>query len=147
MILNPFQERAVSANGHCTILACAGSGKTRVLTERAARLLANHPKGRLCAVTFTRYAAQELRSRILSSCGKDQARRLAVGTFHSIALGQLKRASRKKPLRLLSEGERLAVLRRCWKQHAPSLAFEAVVQARGRGQGKACPSRVLRCSS
>lgn len=129
MELNPYQERAVAATGHCTILACPGSGKTRVLSERAARLLANHPKGRLCAVTFTRDAAEELRSRILASCGQDHARRLAVGTFHSLALAQLKRASRKKPPRLLSEGERLAVLRRCWEQHAPELSFDEVVRA------------------
>lgn len=129
MELNPFQERAVAATGHCTILACPGSGKTRVLSERAARLLANHHKGRLCAVTFTRDAAEELRSRILASCGQAHARRLAVGTFHSLALAQLKRASRKKPLRLLSEGERLAVLRRCWEQHAPELSFDEVVRA------------------
>lgn len=129
MELNPYQERAVAATGHCTILACPGSGKTRVLSERAARLLANHPKGRLCAVTFTRDAAEELRSRILASCGQDHARRLAVGTFHSLALAQLKRVSRKKPPRLLSEGERLAVLRRCWEQHAPELSFDEVVRA------------------
>lgn len=129
MELNPYQERAVATAGHCTILACPGSGKTRVLSARAARLLANHPKGRLCAVTFTRDAAEELRSRILASCGQEHARRLAVGTFHSLALAQLKRASRKKPPRLLSEGERLAVLRRCCKQHAPDLPFDDVVQA------------------
>ncbi|MEO1767970.1 ATP-dependent helicase [Thiobacter aerophilum] len=129
MELNPYQERAVAATGHCTILACPGSGKTRVLSERAARLLASHSKGRLCAVTFTRDAADELRSRILASCGQDHARRLAVGTFHSIALGQLKRINRAKPLRLLSEGERLAVLRRCWQQHAPDLEFDDVIQA------------------
>lgn len=111
------------------ILACPGSGKTRVLSARAARLLANHPKGRLCAVTFTRDVAEELRSRILTSCGQDHARRLAVGTFHSLALAQIKRGSRRKPPRLLSEGERLAVLRRCWKQHAPNSSFDDVVQA------------------
>lgn len=129
MELNPYQERAVRATGHCTILACPGSGKTRVLSARAARLLANHPKGRLCAVTFTRDAAEELRSRILTSCGQDHARRLAVGTFHSLALAQIKRGTRWKPPRLLSEGERLAVLRRCWKQHAPNSSFDDVVQA------------------
>lgn len=129
MELNPYQERAVAASGHCTILACPGSGKTRVLSVRAARLLANHDKGRLCAVTFTRDAAEELRSRILAACGQDHARRLAVGTFHSLALAQIKRFSGGKPPRLLSEGERLAVLWRCWQQHAPNIAFENVVQA------------------
>jgi superfamily I DNA/RNA helicase len=129
MKLNPYQERAVSATGHCTILACPGSGKTRVLSTRAARLLINHPKGRLCAVTFTRDAAEELRTRILASCGQDHLRRLAVGTFHSLALAQIKRSDRGRSLRLLSEGERLAVLRRVWKQHAPDISFDEAVQA------------------
>ena len=97
----------VAAQGHCTILACPGSGKTLVLSERAARLLTTHPKGRLCAVTFTRDAAEELKSRILASCGQDHARRLAVGTFHSLALARLKRAGLSKSPRLLSEGERM----------------------------------------
>ncbi len=139
MKLNPYQERAVTASGHCTILACPGSGKTRVLSARAARLLANHPKGRLCAVTFTRDAAEELRSRILATCGQDHARRLAVGTFHSLALAQIKRFSRSKPPRLLSEGERLAVLRRCWKQHVPNVSFDDVVQAVDATKAKLAP--------
>ena len=129
MELNPYQERAVAVSGHCTILACPGSGKTRVLSARAERLLANHPKGRLCAVTFTRDAADELRTRIVASCGQDHSRRLAVGTFHSLALAQIKRFRQERPPRLLSEGERLAVLRRCWKQHASSLSFDEAVQA------------------
>ena len=129
MALNPHQERAVSTVGHCTVLACPGSGKTRVLSERAIRLLASHDKGRLCAVTFTRDAAAELKARILPSCGANVARRLAVGTFHSIALSQLKRLPRsQKPRRLLSDGERMAVLRRCIAQHPIDTTFEDVVK-------------------
>lgn len=139
MILNPHQERAVTATGHCTILACPGSGKTRVLSARAAYLLTNNPKGRLCAVTFTRDAAVELRSRILQACGPAHARRLADGTFHSLALAQIKRFGKGKPPRLLAEGERLAVLRRCWKQHAPDLTFESVIQGVDRVKSRLAP--------
>ena len=114
--------------GHCTVLACPGSGKTRVLSARAAQLLESEPKGRLVAVSFTRDAATELRSRILAACGQKQARRLGVGTFHSLALAQLRRSSSGKMPRLLSEGERLAVLRRCWKAPA-DISFETAVQA------------------
>ena len=129
MELNPHQERAVSAVGHCTVLACPGSGKTRVLSERAIRLLSLNDKGRLCAVTFTRDAASELKERILPSCDSDVGRRLAVGTFHSIALSQLKRLPRPhKPKRLLSEGERLALLRRCLAQHPIEAPFDEVLK-------------------
>lgn len=55
--------------------------------------------------------------------------RLAVGTFHSLALNQQKRFSKTKPPRLISDGERMAVLRRCWRQHAPSLNFDFICKA------------------
>lgn len=128
MILNPHQERAVNALGHCTILACPGSGKTRVLTERAIRLLSSHDKGRLCAVTFTKDAATELKDRILPRCSATAGNRIAVGTFHSIALSQLKRSGvvRKMP-RLLSEGERLALLRRCLACQSSKIALDEAV--------------------
>lgn len=99
-----------------------------MLSERAARLIADNSTGRLCAVTFTRDAADELKARILASCSKEHERRLAVGTFHSIALAQLRRSKKRLP-RLLSEGERLTLLRRCWNHHAPELSFEEAVQA------------------
>lgn len=129
MDLNPFQERAINTNGHCTVLACPGSGKTRVLAKRAARLLNSHERGRLCAVTFTRDAASELKSRILSACGQAAAVRLAIGTFHSIALSQIRRQSSNTLGRLISDGERLSLIRRCWQQHAKRLPMESVVQA------------------
>lgn len=129
MQLNPFQERAVKTQGHCTILACPGSGKTRVLSARAGHLIANHEIGRLCAVTFTRDAANELMTRILDTCGAQHARRLAVGTFHSLAMAQIKRNSKIRAPKLLGDGDRMAVLRRCWQEHAPDMKFDDVTKA------------------
>lgn len=137
--LNPFQERAVESDGHCTILACPGSGKTRVLSTRASRLLEKNRIGRLCAVTFTRDAAEELRNRILESSGDEHTKRLVVGTFHSLALAQLKRHYGRKLPRLLSEGERLSVLRRCWKHHAAHMEFEEIVKAIDAAKAKVSP--------
>ncbi len=139
MELNTFQDRAVKTQGHCTILACPGSGKTRVLSTRAAHLIANHELGRLCAVTFTRDAANELMSRILESCGQENARRLAVGTFHSLAMAQLKRNSKGRLARLLGDGERTAVLRRCWQELAPELKFDDVSKALDAAKAKVGP--------
>lgn len=129
MDLNPHQERAVTAPGHCTVLACPGSGKTRVLSARATHLLTNNEKGRLCAVTFTREGADELRSRILQACGTAYTRRLAAGTFHSIVRAQLNRYSKTKMPRLISDGEQMAVLRRCWKEHVVEAPFDDLVKA------------------
>jgi len=90
--------------------------------------LSENVTGRLCAVTFTRDAAASLKERILEMCGEQVASRLAVGTFHSIALNQLKRAGLLKK-RLLGEGERLALLRRCYRQYKCGASFEKVVAA------------------
>ena len=128
MELNQFQERAVKTQGHCTILACPGSGKTRVLSTRAGHLLSNNELGRLCAVTFTRDAANELLERILDTCGQGNMRRIAAGTFHSLAMAQLKRNSKSKMPRLLGDAERSALLRRCWQENASDLKFEDVLK-------------------
>lgn len=126
--LNPQQARAVSAVGHCVVLACPGSGKTRVLAMRAASLLSGHPEGRLCAVTFTRDAAQELKARILDQCGRFHTRRIAVGTFHSIAYAQLKRTGWQGNTRILSDNERLALLRRCREASGARITLDALTR-------------------
>ena len=96
---------------------------------RAARLLSDNEKGRVCAVTFTRDAAAELKDRILLLCGVEQAQRLAVGTFHSIALSQLRRLKQFKNIKLLSDGERMGLLRRCYRHYNCKVPFEKVVSA------------------
>ena len=84
--LNPEQREAVAhPEGPLLVLAGAGSGKTRVLTARAARLIHDglHP-ARLLAVTFTNKAAGEMRARIEGLIQRP-TRGLWIGTFHSIA--------------------------------------------------------------
>ena len=134
--LNRQQDRAVNALGHCSVLACPGSGKTRVLSMRAARLLAEHKTGRLCAVTFTRDAAKELKSRILALCGEHEARRLAVGTFHSVARAQLLKLRKFSKIKLLSDGERKGLLRRCYSQYECDTPFDKVLSAIDRAKSK-----------
>ncbi|TFH31774.1 MAG: ATP-dependent DNA helicase PcrA, partial [Myxococcales bacterium] len=91
--LNPRQQEAVDhATGPLLILAAAGSGKTRVLVHRIARLLAD---GRarpdeILAVTFTNKAARELVHRCASLFG-GSAQSLWTGTFHGIGARILRR--------------------------------------------------------
>lgn len=134
--LNHHQARAVNAEGHCSILACPGSGKTRVLSMRAARLLSENKTGRLCAVTFTRDAAAELKTRILQLCGERETQRLSVGTFHSVALSQLRRLKPLSGIKLLSDGERMGLLRRCYSQYKCRAPFEEVLSAIDRAKSK-----------
>lgn len=120
LALNPQQERAVRAEGHCVVLACPGSGKTRVLSTRATRLLAENETGRLVAVTFTRDAAGELKERIIESCaeiGLDVSKRVEASTFHSLALAQLKRLWGRRIPKVIADGHRFTLVRRVWEHY------------------------------
>jgi DNA helicase-2/ATP-dependent DNA helicase PcrA len=84
--LNPEQlQAATHSAGPLVVFAGAGSGKTRVITQRVAHLIEHErvPPWRILAVTFTNKAARELRER-LDKLVPGQARSLWVGTFHAI---------------------------------------------------------------
>lgn len=91
--LNDHQKEAVSLGwGPSLIVAGAGSGKTTVLTRRVAYLMTElgQSPDSILAVTFTNKAAEEMKHRLQKLVGGLQARRLAIGTFHSFCARALR---------------------------------------------------------
>ncbi|MHB1452862.1 MAG: ATP-dependent helicase [Saccharofermentanales bacterium] len=91
--LNPEQKEAVLHDrGPLLILAGAGSGKTRVITQRIAYLVKYRGVSpyRILAITFTNKAAKEMKNRIESLIGSD-VESLWVGTFHSMMVRILRK--------------------------------------------------------
>ena len=84
--LNPEQRRAVLHDGgHLLVVAGAGSGKTRTLACRVARLLAaGTPPERILLLTFSRRAAREMLTRAGQLAEAEGARRVWGGTFHAV---------------------------------------------------------------
>ncbi|MFA5958954.1 MAG: UvrD-helicase domain-containing protein [Tatlockia sp.] len=93
-MLNPQQTAAVKyIDGPLLVLAGAGSGKTRVITQKIAYLIEHcgYAANTLCAVTFTNKTANEMRTRIAKALPAQKRRGLQLATFHTLGLTILKR--------------------------------------------------------
>ncbi len=116
--LNPSQLAAVEHHeGPLLVVAGAGSGKTRVLTARIARLIEVHgvPPQAILAVTFTNKAAGEMRERVGRALGSAPAG-MWIGTFHGIGARLLRmhadRVGRTPEYTIYDEDDTLAVVKR-----------------------------------
>ncbi|MFT3954609.1 MAG: UvrD-helicase domain-containing protein [Piscinibacter sp.] len=115
--LNPAQLDAVHhLGGPCLVLAGAGSGKTRVITHKIARLLqAGYAPGQIAAITFTNKAAAEMRERAKALIGARAAKPLVVSTFHSLGVRLLRedgqRIGLKAQFSIMDSDDVLAILK------------------------------------
>ena len=130
--LNPQQASAVAKiDGPMLVLAGAGSGKTRVITEKIAHLIG--PCGiaanRIAAVTFTNKAADEMKQRVKKLLGGKSARGLRVSTFHRLGLGILQRECKhldyKPGFSVFAGDDSVAVLQELLRTHGDRGAEKA----------------------
>ena len=99
--LNPQQRSAVTvSDGPVLVVAGPGSGKTRVLTQRVAYLIASEGirPWQILAVTFTNKAAREMQARLESLLPGQALEGILLGTFHSICARILRRESEHLPI-------------------------------------------------
>ncbi len=92
--LNPQQQTAVTTcDRPLLVLAGAGSGKTRVITEKIAHLIEQRglSPANVVAITFTNKAAREMLERVRGRLDREQSRGLTVSTFHTFGLRFLRR--------------------------------------------------------
>jgi DNA helicase-2/ATP-dependent DNA helicase PcrA len=120
--LNPAQSEAVQHNeGPILVLAGAGSGKTRVLTSRIARLIEDRGvrPDEILAVTFTNKAAGEMRDRVARLLGTNPTG-MWIGTFHAIGARVLRThahlAGRTPTFTIYDEDDTLQLLKRVMEQ-------------------------------
>ncbi|OQA30150.1 MAG: ATP-dependent DNA helicase Rep [Betaproteobacteria bacterium ADurb.Bin341] len=117
---NDRQWDAYDSPGHCVVLAGPGSGKTKVLTTKLARMLAEDvrpPRGIVC-ITYSNQCAKELKKR-LAKLGIDGSARVFIGTVHSFCIREVIMPYAKlaglplpDPLKVASQGEQ----DRCFEQ-------------------------------
>lgn len=117
---NKGQWTAYESCGNCVILAGPGSGKTKTLTIKIARMLAEDvkaPRGIAC-ITYNNQCARELKRR-LTTLGIEDGKRATIGTLHSFCLqhivlpyGRLAGFSIPEPLKIAMEDER----KKCWAE-------------------------------
>jgi len=114
--LNEAQYQAVyHRGGPLLVLAGAGSGKTRVITERIAALIERDvPEDAITAVTFTNKAAREMRERLAARLG-EKAKKLRICTFHALGLAIVREHADligcKPNLSIFTGGEQRSALR------------------------------------
>ncbi|MDN2479859.1 DNA helicase Rep [Vibrio astriarenae] len=118
MKLNPAQDEAVKyVSGPCLVLAGAGSGKTRVITNKIAYLVqqCGYKARNIAAVTFTNKAAREMKERVGQTLGKGESKGLMVSTFHTLGLNLIKREYKhlglKASFSLFDDQDQLALLK------------------------------------
>jgi len=141
--LNPAQQQAVKyIDGPLLVIAGAGSGKTKVITEKINYLIhtCQIKPQHIFAITFTNKAASEMRTRLGKILGKNNSGALNISTFHTLGLNILRKNPEKLGLKqnftLLDDQDSLGIIRSLTESHISLDKSEAEKIAQGISQLK-----------
>jgi DNA helicase II / ATP-dependent DNA helicase PcrA len=152
--LNPEQRAAVEhGDGPLMVLAGAGTGKTRVLVARIARLVeTGTPPWAILAVTFTNKAAGEMRHRLRALLG-DGADRMSIGTFHATCAKILRQhgghVGLTRSFQIFDDDDQIKLIEKLLKetgldgQVSPRTILSRIDRAKNRGLDPAAPVGVF----
>jgi ATP-dependent DNA helicase Rep len=125
--LNPQQQAAVTETEKpLLVVAGAGSGKTRVITEKIAHLVGQGLAARhIAAVTFTNKAAREMKNRVGRLLEDREARGLTVSTFHALGLDIIRKEHKalgyKSAVSIFDEQDRVTLIKELIRHHRSDL--------------------------
>lgn len=127
--LNPEQLRcATNFDGPYLLIAGAGTGKTKTITSRLARMLQTGiPPQNIVALTFTNKAAREMRERLTGMVGTGKGTKVNLGTFHSFCLKILREFSScvdlSRRFSILSPTDQIDIVRKAIAERGMDKAF------------------------
>jgi DNA helicase-2/ATP-dependent DNA helicase PcrA len=149
--LNAAQREAVAAlDGPVLILAGAGTGKTRTVTCRMARMIERGiPPASILAVTFTNKAAAEMRERVGAMVRKQAAEQMTVCTFHSLCVrilrGSIDRLGYKRNFSICSGSDQTGIMKQlivrtggAAEKVKPEAVLAAISRAKNKGEDPGC---------
>ncbi|AHK79047.1 ATP-dependent DNA helicase Rep [Ectothiorhodospira haloalkaliphila] len=130
--LNPQQRAAVEyVDGPLLVLAGAGSGKTRVITQKIAHLIRDKGMAprHIAAITFTNKAAREMKERAGKLLSREESRGLTVSTFHTLGLDFIRREIRQLGYRpgftIFDAADALSLLKQLTHRHDEGVEVES----------------------
>jgi superfamily I DNA/RNA helicase len=126
--LSVAQRAFYAEDGHSVCLACPGSGKTRTLIAKTLRLAEQHGLSQVMAITFTRAATEEMKTRLRRALGAN-ANQIKVCTFHSLAYRHL--VARKR-INIASDADQRGILMRAIEREGLDISVEKAAEAMAR---------------
>lgn len=124
--LDEEQAQAFNDDGNCVVIAVPGSGKTRLSIAKAAKYVLRFWPDSVMMVTFSRPAADEMRTRLASAIGSELAGSVKIGTYHGLSHEILRRHYKRldKKYAVIQDGQAKGMILRARDSIAKNISNE-----------------------